>query len=137
MCTVAQGVRSRAHNAQVAHMSSARPAQVARSACAGRSHSAQVVGASRDLLPLPSPRLGHNNVSRSRPPGRLSQVATSIPCRDLPSAQPKHPRSRPQKNGLATPISIRQPKSGRDITLMSRHQMSSAPLATPKTGRQA
>ena len=128
----AHGVRSRAHNSQVACMSRARPAQVAHSACAGRVHSAQVVGASCDLLPLPIPRPGHDVVSRSRPPGRLNQVATSIPCRDLPSTQPKQPRSRPQKNGVATPISIGEPESGRDIKLMLRHQMSSAPPCDTK-----
>ena len=68
------------HNGLVARMSRAQPAQVARSACAGRTLSAQVVGASRDL----------------------------------PSAQPKPPRSRPQ-NRVATPISIWHPEPCRDI----------------------
>ena len=75
-----------AHCRLVARLSRAQPAQVARSTCAGSGHSAQVVGACRDLLPLPSPRAGRDIISRSRPPGQLSQVATSIPCRDLPSA---------------------------------------------------
>ena len=72
-----------AHSKLVVSMSRAQPAQVACSTCAGRVHSAQVVGACRDLLPLPSPRPGRDIISRSRPPGRLSQVATSILCCDL------------------------------------------------------
>ena len=112
--------QGRAHNKLVARMSRAHPAQVAGSACAGRVHSAQVVGECHDLLPLPSPRPGRDITSRSRPPGRPSQVATSIPCRDLPSAQPKQPRSRPQ-NGVATPVSTGQVEPCRDINSVSQH----------------
>ena len=73
-------------------------------------------------------------------------VATSISCCDLVSAHsgifqvatPKiqvaisllpsqNSPGRDLKNGVATPISIGQPELGRDIKLMSRHQMSSAP----------
>ena len=61
------------HNAQVARMSSAQPAQVARSACAGHAHSAQVMGACRDLPALPS---------------QTAKVATSFPSRDLLEAIP-------------------------------------------------
>ena len=115
------GVRSRAHNAQVACMSRAQPVQVAHSACAGRAPSAQVVGASRNLLPLPSPRLGRDIISRPQHPGQLNQVATSIPCHDLPFAQPKQPKSRPQKWDRDTNF------HGAART-MSRHQID---VATP------
>ena len=81
---------------------------------AGLAHSAQVVGTCRDLSPLPSPRPGRDIISRSRPPRQLSQVATSIPRHDLPSAQPKLPRSRPQKWGRDTNFH----RAGRT---MSRH----------------
>ena len=70
---------------QIARMSRGQPAQIARSACAGRAHSAQVVGACRDLL---------DDQARPR---RQSHVATSLllhqnsPGRDL-------------KNGVATPL---------------------------------
>ena len=135
------------HSKLVARMSRAQPTQVARSTCVGLAHSAQVVGACRDLLPLPSLRPGRDITSRSRPPGRPSQVATSTPCRDLPSAQPKQPRSRPQKwgrdtnfhkacrtmsryqTGVATPpmpIQVETPKPGLDPPgdyPMSRHQI--------------
>ena len=105
-------------------------AHVPRTACAGRVHSVQIVRASRDFLPSPSPRLGCDIISRSRLTGRLSQVATSIPCRDLPFAQQKHIRSRPQ-NGVSTPISnvsscdtkSRSPaQPGRDANFWSRPQ---------------
>ena len=85
----AHGVRSHAHNAQIARMSRAQPAQAARSACASSAYSAQVVGASRDLLPSSIPRPGRDIISKSQPPGRPSQVATSIPCRDLLSSPTK------------------------------------------------
>ena len=94
---------------------------VAPSACAGNAHSAQVVAACRDLSPLPSSRPSRDIISRSRPPRQLSQVATSIPRRDLPSAQPKPPRSRPQKWGRDTSFH----RAGRT---MSRHQIG---VATP------
>ena len=113
-------------------MSREQPAQVARSTCAGRTHSAQVVGASRDLLPLPSPRLGRDIISRSRPPGQLSQVAMSIPCPDLPSAQLKPPRSRPQKLDRDTNFN----RPGRDLKSMSRPASVfpvEKPLSKPKT----
>ena len=103
------------HSKLVAIMSRPQPAQVPRSTCAGRVHSTPVVGACRDLLPLSSPRPGRDIISRSRPPGRLSQVATSIPCRDLPSAPPKLPRSLPQKWGRDTSFH-------RPARTMSRHQ---------------
>ena len=123
------------HSRPVTRMSRTQPAQDAHSACIGSTHSAQAVGASRDLLPLPSPRPGRDITSRSRPPGRPSQVATSTPCRDLPSAQPKQPRSRPQKNGVATPISIGQAEPCRNIKSMSRHHSVQSQVATPKLGR--
>ena len=122
------------HSKPVANMSRAQLAQVARSTCAGRAHSAQVVGACRDLLTLPSPSQGRDITSRSRPPGRPSQVATSTPCRDLPSAQPKQPRSRPKKWGRDTNFN----RAGKT---MSRHQIGVATpprpiqVATPKPGR--
>ena len=75
---------------------------------------------SRPLSPSSIPRPGRDIVPRSRPLGRLSQVATSIPCRDLPSAQPKQSRSRPQ-NGVATPTSMGQPEPCRDIKSVLRH----------------
>ena len=87
-----------AHSKLVVRMSGAQPTQVARSTCAGRAHSTQVVGACRDLLPLPCP----------------GQVATSSPGRDLLEANPcrdfklvsrhrlVHSRSRPQKWGRDT-----------------------------------
>ena len=62
-----------AHNAQVTRMLRAQLAQVARSACAGRAHSAQVVGACRHLPALPS---------------QTAQVATSFPGCDLLEAIP-------------------------------------------------
>ena len=96
------------HSKLVARMLRAQPMQVARSACAGRVHSAQVVGACRDLSPLPIPRPGRDILSRSRPPRQLSQVATLIPCRDLPFAQPNRP--------------------GRDLKMGSRHQFQQARL---------
>ena len=123
-----------AHSRLVASMSWEQPTQVARSAWAGRAHSAQVMGACRDLSPLSIPRPGRDIVPRSRPPEQLSQVATSIPCRDLPSAQLKQPRSRPQKWGRDTSFH----SAGRT---MSRHQIGVAtPLrliqvATSKPGR--
>ena len=85
------------------------------SACAGRAHSAQVVGACRDLFPLSIPR----------------QVVTSFPSRDLLEANPchdiklvsrhrsGHSKSRPP-NGVATPFLCPAPKPGRDIKTRSR-----------------
>ena len=67
---------------------------------------------------MPSPKPGRYIISRSRPPGRPSQVATSILCRDFLSAQSKKIRLRHQ-NGVATPISNRP---SRDLTMGSRHQ---------------
>ena len=84
------------------HRSRAQPAQVARSSCAGRVHSAQAVGASRDLLPLPSP----------------DQVATSLPGRDLLNHQA---RSRRQSH-VATFLLPHQNNPGRDLKMGSRHQ---------------
>ena len=66
------------------------------------------------------PRPSRDIVPRSRPPEQLSQVATSTPCRDLPSGQLKPPRSRPQ-NGVAIPTSKGQPEPCRDIKSVSRH----------------
>ena len=113
------------------------------------------MGACRDLLPLPSPMPGRDIISRSRPPGRLSQVAASIPCRDLPSAQPKQSRSRLQKWGRDTnfhgaartmsqhqsgvvtplrPLQVATSKRGRDTVspaqpqVRSRHQNQVATL---------
>ena len=80
------------------------------------------------------PQAGYDIVPRSRPPGRLSQVATSIPCHDLPSAQPKQSRSRPQNRCR----DITQPNPGRDLKTGLRHRFSClAPsqVATPKPGR--
>ena len=73
----------------------------------------------RNLIPLPSPRPGRNFIPKSQPLGQPSQVATSIPCRDLPSSPTKtnqvvtsklgrdlhfpQARSRPQ-NGVTTPM---------------------------------
>ena len=102
---------------------------VTRSVCAGHGHSAQVVGLCRDLLPLPSPRPGRDIISRSRPPRQLSQVTTSIPCRDLPSAQLKPSRSRPKKWGRDTNSN----KPGRDLKSMSRQ--ASAPPTEPPLSR--
>ena len=103
------------------------PVQVVRTACAGR---ALRVRMSRiapkswahvaTLFPSSIPWPGHDIVPRLRPPGRLSQVATSIPCRDLPSAQQKLSRSRPE-NGVATPTSMGQQEPCRDIKSVSRH----------------
>ena len=112
----------------------ARSQRRSRSACAGREHSAQVVGACRDLSPLPSPRQGRDIISRSRPPfcllklprsrpqkwGRdtkpppcsLNHVATSNRCRDTTQAYPGRDtkiRSRPSWRVpyVATSISCR------------------------------
>ena len=81
----AHGVCSRTYNAQVA-----------RTTCAGRAHSPQVVGASRDLL---------DDQARSR---RQSHVATSLlPNQNCPG--------RDLKNGVATLVSIGQLEPCRDI----------------------
>ena len=133
-------MRSHAHNAQVAHTlcsGSAHSAQVVGASCHSRYallsagcqvavHCAHLEICSsvlvttprpgRDLLPLPIPRPSCDIISKSRPPGRPSQVVTSIPCRDLLSAQHRQTRSRPQ-NGVATPMAV-------------------SPPATPKTGRR-
>ena len=69
-----------------------------------------------DLLPLPSPRLGRDFIFRSRPSGRPIQVATSVPCRDLPSSPTK-------TNQVVTS------KWGRDFKLPI------AQVATSKRGR--
>ena len=106
-----------AYSKLVARMSRAQLVQVAHSACAGRAHSAQVVGACRDLSPLPNPRLGRDIVLRSRSPGDYPMsrhqfhVATSFPPtvgfpgrdtknpgRDLPHCHP----CRDLKNDVAT-----------------------------------
>ena len=103
----------------VASMSSAQPAQVARSACAGRAHSSQVVGACRNLLLLPCP----------------GQVATSLPGRDLlddqarsrhhshvaTSLQPTNTTQVATSNGVAKPTSMGQLEPCRDIKSVSRH----------------
>ena len=109
-----------------------RPARmdVARTACACRAHSVRIVCLVARIAPrswaqvatsspLPNPKPGRDIISRSRPPGRPSQVATLIPCRDLLSAHsgpfwsrrqmPHGDRtmSRHQK-GVATPIRLIQ-----------------------------
>ena len=121
--------RSRAHCACSAHVmgTAARTASMSRS-CRAHSqrrsraqraqvaaHSSQVVGACRDLLPLPSPSPSRDIISRSRPPGRLSQVATSIPHRDLPSAQKKTTQVATSKWGRDTSFH-------RPARTMSQHQ---------------
>ena len=90
---------------------------VTRAASAGRAHAGCALVATR---PSSLPRPGRDIAPRSQPPEQPSQVATSIPCRDLPSAQLKPPRSRPQ-NGVATPTSMGQPEPCRDIKSVSRH----------------
>ena len=119
-----------AHSKLVAHMSRAQPAHVTRS---GRGR-------------------------MSRPSGQPSQVPTSIPCRDLPSAPPKKPRSRPQKMGsrhqlpwgsqnhvatsnqcrdITRPIQVATPKPGRDPPggySMSRHHFYVATSFLPIVG---
>ena len=52
-------------------------------------------------------------------PSSTGQVVTSIPCRNLISAQPKQPRSRPQ-NGVATSFLLPSLEPGRDIKTRSR-----------------
>ena len=93
-----------AHSKLVARMSRAQPTQVTRSACVGRVHSAQVVGACRDLSLLrPSP----GQVATS---WRLNHVATSnwccdttqaTPCRDLKKGS-RHRFSCPAPSQVAT-----------------------------------
>ena len=100
-----------AHNAQVWRMSRVQPAQVVSSTCSGRAHSAQVVGACRDLLPLPSPRPSRDIVSRSRPPGVQS----------MSRHHSSHSRLRPP-GGVATPILCPHRCPCRDIKMMSRHR---------------
>ena len=113
-----------AHNKFVARMSRVQPAQVARMLGVHWSRHAQAA----------CPRPGRDIVPKSRPPEQLSQVATSTPCRDLPYAQLKPPRSRPQIWGRDTNFQ-------RPAITMSRHQIGVAtPLrpiqvATPKPGR--
>ena len=76
--------RSRAQHAQVARMLGVRWSQHAQAACP-RSRPQNRVATS---FPLPNPRPGSDFLSGSRPPGRLSQVATPTTCCDLLSAQP-------------------------------------------------
>ena len=83
---------------------------VTRTTSAGRALSVHRSRHAQAIYPKP----GRDIISRSRPPRQLSQVTTSIPCRDLPSAQPKPPRSRPQKWGRDTNFN----KPGRDLISM-------------------
>ena len=98
----------RVHCAHMAcAVASTAPRSWALTACSSRDTKAR----SRPPFLLPSPRPGRDIISRLRPPRRPSQVATSIPCRDLHSAQPSKSGcdlkmgSRPQ-NGVATPKAI-------------------------------
>ena len=110
----AQVVRmSRAQPAQVTRMLRAQPAQVARSACAGRAHSAQVVGACRDLPALPS---------------QTAQVTTSFPGRDLLEVIPCRDITLVSRHRLSCLASsqVATPEPGRDLLddqPMSRHQV--------------
>ena len=109
---------------------------------------------SRSWTLLRSQQVGRAHVARSVPQVVRSACAgcahsTQVmgASRDLPSAQPKPPKSRPQKIGVATPIFIRQPEPCRDIKSVSRHhsgQSRSRPqnevatlflLPSPKPGR--
>ena len=112
---------------RTAPRSRAQLAQVARSACASRTHRSQVVGASRDLLSLSIPKPDRDITSRLRPPGRPSHVATSTPCRYLPSAQPNK-SGRDLKRGHDTNFQLARsrPQMG------SRHQWPVSPSATLK-----
>ena len=112
-----------AHDRLVARMSCAQPAQVALSV--RRSRNAQAV----------FPRPGCDIISKLRPPRQLSQVATSIPCRDLPSAQPKPPRSRPQKMGSRHQFQQARSRPQIDVApiLCSSHR--NARVATRNLGR--
>ena len=120
-----------AHSKLVARMSRRQPAQVAHSVCAGRAHSAQVVGACRDLMDdqARSRRQSHvaisvllhqnspgrdlkNGVATPLPWGSQNHVATSNRCRDITQANPGHDtktRSRPswRLTYVATSISCR------------------------------
>ena len=100
-----------AHSKLVARMSRAQPAQVARSACVGRPHSAQAVGTCRDLPSLSSPNPSRDIVSKSRPPGRVTHVATSIWCRDTTQAT----LGRDLQTGSRHHFSCPAPKQGRDF----------------------
>ena len=102
---------SRACQAHSQRRSRAQLAQVARSTCAGRA------------LSVRRSRAQRAQVARSVCPGRVHIAQVLGTSRDLPSAQPKLPRSRPQKNGVATPISIGQPEPCRDIKSVSRHHL--------------
>ena len=93
------------------------------------------MGASRYLLPLPSPRPGRDIISRSRPPGQLSQVATSIPCRDLLSAQLKPPRSRPQKMGSRHQFQQARSRPQIDVATSLCFPHRKAPITTQNLGR--
>ena len=118
-------------------------------------------------LSMRRPRAQHAQVARiaprswaqvatSFPCPALGQVATSLPSRDLLDDQARSrcqshvatsllpnknsPGRDLKKNGAATPVSIGQSESGRDIKLMSLHQMSSAArlhLALPAPARPA
>ena len=119
------------HGRLVVRMSRAQLAQVARSSCVGRAHSAQVVGASRDLLPLPSSRPGRDTETRSRPSWRLTYVTTSISCRDLVSSHSGISRSRRQNPGRDLPHC----HPCRDLKMMSRPQAQPSQVVTSKPGR--
>ena len=82
----------------------------------------------RDLKMMSRPQIGLPQLCYDATP--FFHVATSL-------LLSQNSPGRNLKKGAATPISIGQPESGRDIKVMSRHQISSAPLATPKTGHQA
>ena len=98
----------------------ARNAQVVCTLRSGRVHNAQVMGTS---CPFWSRHQGRVATSfslaqpqaRSGPPRRPSQVAKSIPCRDLPSAQPN--------------------KLGHDLKMGSRRQFPTGQVVTSKQGR--
>ena len=120
----AHGVHSRAHSTQVACMSRAQPVQVTRSACTGRAHSAQVVGASHDLLSSSIPRQGRDLLDDQARSQRQPHVATSL----LPNQTNKVATSK----GVTTLISNRpgrDHKRGRDTNgqcLLLRRQSKSS-----------
>ena len=129
-----------AHNKLVARMSRTQLAQVSRSTCTGRAHSAQVVGAAARTTSWSRACRAHSqrrsraqraqvarivprswaHVATSFPCPAPGQVATSLPGRDV------NPMSRPpfcptKTTQIATPISIRQAEPCRDIKSVSRH----------------
>ena len=119
-----------AHNTLVARMSRAQPAQAARSACAGRAHSAQVAGACRDLPALPSqpPRSRrHFNVATS---WRPSHVATYHWCRDTVSPAQHQARSHPMSRHQFHVATSWTTNLCRDIKFMSRPQFPAGQVAT-------